>query len=82
MSGDLTGFLSMGGYAGYVWPAYLLTLVVLAALGIATVHGLRQKQKTLALLQATVRPGRRRPREASAQPPSVPASALTEGDTP
>ena len=26
---DLQGFLHMGGYAGFVWPAYCLTALVL-----------------------------------------------------
>jgi len=29
---DLQSFFAMGGYAGYVWPAYGLALVVLAGL--------------------------------------------------
>lgn len=56
----MSGFLSMGGYAGYVWPAYALTLVVLGALCVATVSSLRRKQKTLDQLQSSVRSARRR----------------------
>jgi len=29
-------FLNMGGYGGYVWPAYLISAAVLATLSIAT----------------------------------------------
>lgn len=56
----MSGFLSMGGYAGYVWPAYALTFLVLAALCVATVSSLRRKQKTLEMLQSSVRSARRR----------------------
>ena len=28
---DLQAFLAMGGYAAYVWPAYGIALIVLAA---------------------------------------------------
>ena len=28
-------FLSMGGYGGYIWPAYLVSAAVLAALSVA-----------------------------------------------
>ncbi|GAB3122737.1 heme exporter protein CcmD [Novispirillum itersonii] len=65
----MNGFLSMGGYGGYVWPAYALTFLVLAALGVATVSGLRRKQKTLELLQSSVRSARRRRDDAPASGP-------------
>jgi len=29
--GSLSNFLEMGGYAGYVWGAYLVTLTLIAA---------------------------------------------------
>ena len=37
-------FLSMGGYGAYVWPSYGLTAVVLLALLIASVRGLKSTQ--------------------------------------
>ncbi|HZH28978.1 MAG TPA: heme exporter protein CcmD [Azospirillaceae bacterium] len=54
-------FLRMGGYAAYVWPAYGLTALAMAALVVASVRGLRARERLLAGLEA-VRPGRpRRP---------------------
>lgn len=37
-------FLAMGGYAAFVWPAYLISLVVLVA---NLYYALRQKRKQL-----------------------------------
>lgn len=65
----MSGFLSMGGYGGYVWPAYALTFLVLAALCVATVSSLRRKQKTLEMLQGSVRSARRRRNDGPASDP-------------
>lgn len=40
----LMTFLAMGGYGGYVWSAFAITAIVLAA---NLVYALRQKQKAL-----------------------------------
>lgn len=69
----MSGFLTMGGYGGYVWPAYAVTLLVLAALGVASVISLKQKQKTLELLQSTVRAARRRGDEGGTPPAGDPS---------
>lgn len=44
-------FLSMGGYAAYVWPALGLTAVVLIGLWIATVRTVRLRERQLRLLE-------------------------------
>jgi heme exporter protein D len=43
-------FLSMGGYAAYVWSALGLTAVVLIGLLVATLRTLRARERRLALL--------------------------------
>jgi len=39
---SFTDFIAMGGHAGYVWPAYGLGLVVLAALVLAPIRARRR----------------------------------------
>jgi heme exporter protein D len=51
MSGDLAGFLAMGGYAAYVWPAYGLTFLVLAGLLLWSLGAYRRRQRELERLQ-------------------------------
>lgn len=46
---SLGDFLNMGGYAFYVWTAYLITLVVLAA---NLLLPLRDRKRVLKLLKA------------------------------
>ena len=55
---NIAGFLAMGGYAGFVWPAYSVALVVLT--GLAANSWWRYRQSTIALdrLQQRRRPGR------------------------
>jgi len=43
-------FLAMGGYGGFVWPAYGLTAMVMLLLLIASLQGRRKAQDTLAHL--------------------------------
>lgn len=38
-------FLSMGGYGGYVWPSYILTAVVLGAVLVVSVRGLKATEE-------------------------------------
>jgi len=59
MSG-LDGFLAMGGYAVFVWPAYAAALIVLGGLAAWSISGYRRAQRELERLQRTV-PGARRP---------------------
>jgi heme exporter protein D len=52
-------FLAMGGYGAYVWPAYGVTLVVLAGLAIASVAAERRARARLSALEQR-NPRRRR----------------------
>jgi heme exporter protein D len=45
--GDIAAFLAMGGYAGFVWPAYGVALVVLV--GLAANSWWRYRQSIIAL---------------------------------
>ena len=51
MSGDLAGFLAMGGYAAYVWPAYGLTVIVLGGALLWSLGAYRRRQRELGRLQ-------------------------------
>lgn len=48
-------FLNMGGYAGFVWPSYGLTVVVLLALVIQTLSERRRNMARLDALRAATR---------------------------
>ncbi len=52
-------FFDMGGYAGFVWPAYAITLILLFGLGWKSMASARESSKELARLQAQS-PHRRR----------------------
>jgi heme exporter protein D len=56
---ELSGFFAMGGYAGYVWPAYGLAVTVLVALAVTSLRALRAREAEVAALEATRE--RRRP---------------------
>jgi heme exporter protein D len=45
---DFGSFLAMGGYAGYVWPAYGAAVVILAAVWIDSVRRRRAVDQALA----------------------------------
>jgi heme exporter protein D len=49
-------FLAMGGYGGFVWPAFVLTAVVLAGLLVTTLRRLRALQSDLLRLQTAEPP--------------------------
>jgi heme exporter protein D len=53
-------FFAMGGYAGYVWPAFGIVLTVMALLWITSVRGWNNSERTLTSLR-----DHRRRREAS-----------------
>lgn len=59
---DVLSFLEMGGYAAYVWPAWGLTILVLAGLLVFTLRAVRRNEAELAALQATM-PQRSRRRD-------------------
>jgi heme exporter protein D len=61
----MDSFLAMGGYAAFVWPAYGVTLAILAGLLVASWRGLRAREAELALAEsaaAEARPRRTRTR--------------------
>jgi heme exporter protein D len=54
---DLDSFLAMGGYAGYVWPAYGVAAFVLIAMTVQAMGAYRRTQQALETAQAS-RPSR------------------------
>jgi heme exporter protein D len=66
---SLTSFLEMGGYGGFVWPAYALSAVVLLALLFDALRRLRNDRRALARLEAEA-PRRRGSRGADPLPGS------------
>lgn len=51
-------FLHMEGYGGFIWPAFGVTVLVMAVLLIVSLRSLKVRETTLAALQAA---GRGRP---------------------
>jgi heme exporter protein D len=54
-------FLEMGGHAGFIWPAFGITALVMGALLVVSLRDLRSRRAKLAALQAERgqgRPGR------------------------
>jgi heme exporter protein D len=45
-------FLEMGGYAAYVWPAYVASAVALIAVGVASWRALRRTERLVALSES------------------------------
>jgi heme exporter protein D len=60
----LSDFLAMGGYAAFVWPAYAVTIVVMAGLAVQSLRRYRRNQRALEALQRD-RPRRGAPGEAA-----------------
>jgi len=48
----VSDFLAMGGYGGFVWPAFGLTALVLAWLLVASLRSLRANERLLGRMQA------------------------------
>ncbi len=46
-------FFAMGGYAAYVWPAFAVAAVVMAALVVSTMLTLRRRERELAQIEET-----------------------------
>jgi len=44
-------FWAMGGYAGFVWPAYAITLAALVLLLVTALRAQRQAERALAVLE-------------------------------
>ncbi len=53
---QLAAFLEMGGYGGFVWSAFVVTLVVLVGLLVASVLSLRAREAALTALQHAADP--------------------------
>ena len=51
---SLRSFLAMGGYAVYVWPAFLVAGLVMAGQVATTLWALRRREAALAELEARV----------------------------
>ena len=47
---DWSTFFAMGGYAEYVWPAYVMAVVVLGGLVVSSLRFRRERQRLLAAL--------------------------------
>lgn len=73
----MTEFLSMGGYAAFVWPAYAIAALVLLGLLAATWKGLRDAETTLKALESA-RPARRRARPKANHPSDHRAGAKSD----
>jgi heme exporter protein CcmD len=43
----MAGFFAMGGYAVFVWPAYIITLVVLAAAVVVSLQAHARARNTV-----------------------------------
>jgi heme exporter protein D len=63
----ITNFLSMGGYAEFVWPAFAVTIAVMAALVLFSWRALLADRRTLESLES-VRKSLRRARKATSEP--------------
>jgi heme exporter protein D len=51
MMAGIEHFLAMGGYAVFVWPAFAVTVLIMAALAIDSVAGYRRRLRELARLE-------------------------------
>jgi heme exporter protein D len=51
----LAHYFAMGGYAHYVWPAYVLTAAVLGGMALVSWRRYRQSARDLERLQTEVR---------------------------
>ncbi|KJS35115.1 MAG: hypothetical protein VR70_16320 [Rhodospirillaceae bacterium BRH_c57] len=77
----MASYFDMGGYAGYVWPSYAVTAIVLVALFVATWRGLKNRERTLETLLATRGPRRRRAARQEAPAPEAVNTASTTEET-
>jgi len=48
----ISTFLTMGGYASYIWPAFSVVLVVLVGLLVSSLRSLRSNEAALKALQS------------------------------
>ena len=54
-------FFAMGGYAGFVWPAYAIAFLVIGGLIVQSVRSLKAREREAATIES-VRPRRQRRR--------------------
>ncbi len=54
---SLSEFFAMGGYAPYIWPAYLIAAVILVTLLGLSIRDLRRNESLLKTLRAERRGG-------------------------
>jgi heme exporter protein D len=55
LMGEISAFLAMGGYAGFVWPAYGLAFAVLGGLALSSWRYYRESTVALERLQQDLR---------------------------
>lgn len=60
-------YFAMGGYAGYVWPAFAVAALVMIGQLVLSLRGLRRREAALAALEA-IRPPRRKAPAAKNEP--------------
>ena len=48
---EIYEFMAMGGYAGFVWPAYGVALIVIGGLAVQSVRSLRTLRREVAALE-------------------------------
>ena len=48
---EIYEFLAMGGYAGFVWPAYAVALIVIGGLAVQSARSLRSLRREVAALE-------------------------------
>ena len=70
----MSEFLQMGGYAGFVWSAYVVATAVMVAMLVTSLRGLRRQQKAVRLLEEAR--GRSRAKADPAAADAVPESSL------
>jgi heme exporter protein D len=56
----MSGYFAMGGYAGYIWPAYIIVAVVLGTLWVSSLRALKARESELERAEAA-NPRRSRP---------------------
>jgi heme exporter protein D len=54
---NLSEFFAMGGYAPFIWPAYLIAAIILVTLLGLSIRDLRRNEITLKTLRAERRGG-------------------------
>jgi len=56
----MSEFFNMGGYGGYVWPAWGVAVLVMGGLALSAWRTLRARERELELLRQAVRPNRKK----------------------